>query len=166
MFFDKNIKYEYKRFLTLNVRFISWEIRQYFRLPFSAKQSSIPKLDLLSVTYIATLALGCRRPIAPIWLWLLLSAVKSKKIYVWKNPLVYLVGMVDSEVISDFVSEDWNEAVGAQNLVREFSFAVFGQEMQVQLTTILIKLKQCDQVFRWKSRHILVKNGQICHYNN
>ena len=82
MFFDKNIKYEYKRFLTLNVRFISWEIRQYFRLPFSAKQSSIPKLDLLSVTYIATLALGCRRPIAPIWLRLLLSAVKSKKIYV------------------------------------------------------------------------------------
>ena len=52
--------------------------------------------------------------------------------------------MVDSEVISDFFSEDWNEAVGAQNLVREFSLAVFGQEMQVQLTTILVKLKQCD----------------------
>ena len=39
--------------------------------------------------------------------------------------------MVDSEVISNFASKDRNEAVGAEYLVREFSFAVFGQEMQV-----------------------------------
>ena len=32
--------------------FFSWEIRQYFRVQFNAKQSSIPKLEFLSVTYI------------------------------------------------------------------------------------------------------------------
>ena len=40
------------QFLTLNVRFISWEIRQYFRVQFNARQSSIPELQLSSVTYI------------------------------------------------------------------------------------------------------------------
>ena len=34
------------------VRFISWEIRQYFRVQFNARQSSAPKLQLLTVTCI------------------------------------------------------------------------------------------------------------------
>ena len=36
------------------VSFISWEIQHYFRLQFNVKQSSIPKLQLSSVTYIGT----------------------------------------------------------------------------------------------------------------
>ena len=40
------------RIQTLNVRFISWEIRQYFRVQFNARQSSISKLEFLSVTYM------------------------------------------------------------------------------------------------------------------
>ena len=43
---------KYKQFLTLNVRSFSWGIQQYFRVQFSVKQSSIPKLEFLSATYI------------------------------------------------------------------------------------------------------------------
>ena len=43
---------KYKQFLTLNMRSFSWGIQQYFRVQFSVKQSSIPKLEFLSATYI------------------------------------------------------------------------------------------------------------------
>ena len=35
------------------MRFLSWEIQQYFRVQFNARQSSISKLQFLSVTYIS-----------------------------------------------------------------------------------------------------------------
>ena len=43
---------KYKQFLTLNVRFFSWEIQKNFSVQFNAKQSSITKQDILSVTFI------------------------------------------------------------------------------------------------------------------
>ena len=39
--------------LTLNVRFFSWELQVNLRVQFNAKQSSKPKRDTLSATYMA-----------------------------------------------------------------------------------------------------------------
>ena len=59
-----------------------------------------------------------------------------------RNALAYLLRMVNPNVISDLGFQDWQEAVGAQNLVTKISFVVFTHKMLIQVTTVFVNLKK------------------------